>query len=106
MTQARSRRGDEAEVSGQSHARIRLLTSSATIFKQGLMVLIPMSLLCSSLSAENNIPAQKYSAMERMQPAHLKATHEDALRLQQKRKTLAPLPGLHDFKALVQAAAK
>ena len=41
MTDARSRRGDEAEVLGQPRTIIRLLTSAATIFKQALARIHP-----------------------------------------------------------------
>ena len=71
-----------------------------------LAPLISIGLLSFSLSAENHFPAQKYSAIERMKPVHLKAAHEDALRLQEKRQTLAPLPGLHDYKAILHAHAE
>lgn len=71
-----------------------------------LAVLFSVGLLSFSLSAENSIPAQKYSAIERMKPMHLRAAHEDALRLQKKRQTLAPLPGLHDYKAILHAHAE
>jgi len=50
--------------------------------------------------------AVKLSPTERMKTTHLKAAHEDALRFQQTRKTLTPLPGLHDYKAILHAHAE
>ena len=106
MTDARSRRGDEAEILGRSHFRIRLRTSAAARLKYALAVFVSLALLGSSLLAENKVPARKYSPTERMKPARLKAAHEDALRLQLSRKTLAPMPGLNDYKAILHAHAE
>ena len=71
-----------------------------------LAFIAPLTLLSSSLLAQTNAPAQKYSSLERMKAAHLKAVHEDAGRLQQERQTLPPLPGLHDYKAILHAHAE
>jgi len=46
------------------------------------------------------------SPTERMKRTHLKATHLEAERLQQSRRTLPPLPGLHDYKAILHAHAE
>src|SRR5207249_9523669 len=48
----------------------------------------------------------KLSPTERMKRAHLQATHLEAERLQQSRRTLPPLPGLHDYKAILHAHAE
>src|ERR1041385_3122129 len=53
-----------------------------------------------------DFPGEKLSSTERMKTPHLKAAHEDALRLAQMRKTLRPLPGLHDYKAILHAHAE
>jgi len=68
--------------------------------------LLSLALLGSSLLAQTNIPARKYTSVERMKSAHLKAAHEDVLRLQQQRQLLPPLPGLHDYKAILHAHAE
>src|SRR5439155_24146316 len=48
----------------------------------------------------------KLPPAERMKTSHLQAAHEDARRLQQTRKMLPPLPGLHDYKAILHAHAE
>ena len=65
MTESRSRRGDEAEVLGQMHARIRLLTSSAPIFTRALSIqqehfpnLLPSYSLLTTLSRNYGIGFQ------------------------------------------------
>jgi len=73
---------------------------------QRLTVCLPVALLGYSLFAQTNIPARKYSPAERMKSAHLKATHEDVLRLEKRRQTLPPLPGLNDYKAILHAHAE
>ena len=68
--------------------------------------IVLLALLSSSLPAQTNAPVRKYSSVERMQTAHLQAAHADAVRLQQQRHTLPPLPGLHDYKAILHAHAE
>lgn len=46
------------------------------------------------------------SPTERLQRAHLKAAHEDALHYQQQRRELKPLSGWHDYKAILHAHAE
>jgi hypothetical protein len=65
--------------------------------------MVSLALLSSSLLAQTNPPARK--SIERLQTAHLKAAHEDAERLQQARRSLPPLPGLHEYKAIIHAHA-
>src|SRR5436190_3891710 len=67
---------------------------------------IIFGLLVLARSAQADFPAGKLSPTERLKTAHLKAAHEDANRLQQSRKTLPPLPGLHDYKAILHAHAE
>ncbi len=59
------------------------------------------------------VPAQaaqfstgKLTPADRMKPEHLKAAHEDAQRLQQRRKTPPAIPGQHDYKAILHAHAE
>ena len=73
---------------------------------KGPAIIVCFGLLSSSLLAQTNAPARKYSSIERMKTAHLKAAHEDAERLQQARRSLPPLPGLHDYKAILHAHAE
>jgi hypothetical protein len=73
---------------------------------KNLALIISLALLSNSLLAQTNAPARKYSSVERMKTAHLKAAHEDAERLQQAWRSLSPLPGLHDYKAIIHAHAE
>ena len=69
-------------------------------------VILSLAMMGASLPAQTNAPVRKYSAVERMKTAHLKAAHEDAERLQQARRSLPPLPGLHEYKAIMHAHAE
>ena len=71
-----------------------------------LTLILFLALVGGSLPAQTNTPVRKYSSVERMQTAHLKAAHADALRLQQQRQTLPPLPGLHDYRSILHAHAE
>jgi hypothetical protein len=68
--------------------------------------IVVLTLLSAPLLAQTNAPARKYSSLERMKTSHLQAAHADAVRLQQQRQTLPPLPGLHDYKAILHAHAE
>ena len=57
-------------------------------------------------AGDTNFPAGRIVSVERVKTPHLKAAHEDALRLQQKRKTLPPLPGFRDYKSIIHAHAE
>jgi hypothetical protein len=71
----------------------------------GLLVVL-ISTPALSAADETNFPSGKLGTVERMQTAHLKAAHEDALRIQQARKQLPPVPGLHDYRAILHAHAE
>src|ERR1035441_7500397 len=71
-----------------------------------LAVTVSLTLLSSSLMAQTNAPARKYSSVERMKTEHLKAAHADAERFQSTRRSLPPLAGLHDYKAILHAHAE
>lgn len=81
-------------------------TSLSAVCWRRVTVFLLLTLLNPSLFAQPHIPARKYSSAERMKTAHLKAAHEDALRLEKKRQTLPSLPGLHDYKAILHAHAE
>jgi hypothetical protein len=55
---------------------------------------------------ERTANSTRLTPAERMKTVRLRAAHEDALRLQQTRKTLAPFSGLHDYKAILHAHAE
>jgi hypothetical protein len=59
-----------------------------------------------ALGAENEVPDQRRSPVERMTPARLKATHEDAIRIQASRRRLPPQPGLNDYRAILHGHAE
>ena len=51
-------------------------------------------------------PERKYSPIERMAPARLKATHDDVVRIQASRRKLPLQPGLRDFRTILHAHAE
>lgn len=67
----------------------------------GMTVLLP-----TALRAEFTPLPPARSSVERIKTSHLKATHEDALRYAKERRDLPPLPGLHDYKAILHAHAE
>src|SRR5213078_487728 len=81
-------------------------TSLSDVSWPRLALVPPAALLSFSLLAQTNVPGRKYSSVERMKTAHLKAAHEDVLRLEKQRKVLPALPGLHDYKSILHAHAE
>src|ERR1041385_7642145 len=71
-----------------------------------LIFTVCSAVLVFSTVAQTNFPAGKLTPTERLKTAHLKAAHEDALRLQQSRKELPSLSGLHDYKSILHAHAE
>jgi hypothetical protein len=59
-----------------------------------------------AVSATAAEPKRKYSPVERMAPARLKATDEDVRRIQRSRRPLSPRPGPHDYRAILHAHAE
>jgi hypothetical protein len=59
----------------------------------------------ASAPAEEPDP-KRYSSIERMAPARLKAAHEDVLRIQRTRRLLPPKHGLTDYRAILHAHAE
>src|SRR6516225_5490572 len=59
-----------------------------------------------SMAGEGAPPRPKYSPTERMAPARLKAAHEDVLRIGRSRRPLPPIPGVHDYRAILHAHAE
>lgn len=51
-------------------------------------------------------PGRKYTTLERLKPEHSRATHEDRLRYQRERKTVALQTGYQDFRAVLHAHAE
>jgi hypothetical protein len=59
----------------------------------------------TSRAADEPAP-KRYSPIERMAPARLKAVHEAVGRIQQSRRALAPVPDLRDYRAILHAHAE
>jgi hypothetical protein len=57
-------------------------------------------------AADGEPPRPRFTPAERMATARLKATHDDAQRIQRSRQTLPPLPGLTDYRAILHAHAE
>jgi hypothetical protein len=57
-------------------------------------------------AAERDAFRPKFSPTERMAPARLKASHVDVQRIQLSRRTIPPLPGLNDYRAILHAHAE
>ncbi len=51
-------------------------------------------------------PGRKYTTLERLKPEHLRAVHEDRLRYQRERKTVALQTGYQDLRAILHAHAE
>ncbi|SIO44557.1 hypothetical protein SAMN05444166_4787 [Singulisphaera sp. GP187] len=79
--------------------------ASACRKPQGL-VFLGLIAANSVIAADGKAPEPKYSPVERMAPARLKAAHEDALRIQGTRRTLPPIAGLNDYRAILHAHAE
>ena len=73
-----------------------------------VFVVLMMIAACRSaaLAATDEAAPKRYSSIERMAPARLKAAHDDVARIQQSRRALAPLPGLTDYRAILHAHAE
>src|SRR2546427_6652884 len=81
------------------------LTGIASVTSLAFVTLNVLSF--ATHAAETNSPSpSKHASTERMTLPHLKATHEDVLRLQKDRQSLPPLPGLHDYRAILHAHAE
>jgi hypothetical protein len=68
-----------------------------------LLFLLSGSISARQLQQSLNL---RRSPVERMETAHLKATHADVLRLQAQRHAASPLAGLRDYKAILHAHAE
>ena len=82
---------------GPSHSQPR---RQRTLFLLGLILATP------AMAAEGETPQPRYSPTQRMEPARLKAAHEDVIRINQARRSLPPLPGLNDYRAILHAHAE
>ena len=72
-----------------------------------LIVLLLFVSRCGlAAQASQSEAAKTFSPAERLQTAHLRAAHEDALRLQQQRQALPPPRRLHDYRAILHAHAE
>jgi hypothetical protein len=72
-----------------------------------LALVCPIATLGGPLTSSADEPAPKrYSSLERMAPARLKAAHEDVARIQNSRRAPLPLPGVKDYRAILHAHAE
>src|SRR3954452_22605192 len=63
--------------------------------------------LTTVVPASGQEPApRKFTPVERMAPARLKAAHEDLERLLKSRRSIPPLPGLNDYRSILHAHAQ
>ena len=63
-------------------------------------------LLVSVLSAATLSPGRKYTTLERLEPAHLEATHQARLKFAKERKTLPALGVYNDYRAVMHVHAE
>jgi hypothetical protein len=64
------------------------------------------ALLFQAFACKAETPARLHSPAQRMETAHLQAVHEVVGRLHRARKAIPPIPGLHDYKAILHAHAE
>lgn len=81
---------------------------SASAFRSASMRVLALVLLGGTFAAaEDRLTEQpRYTPTQRMQPAHLKATHDDVKRIRELRRSLPPPSGLHDYRAILHAHAE
>lgn len=60
----------------------------------------------SSLGRAGELPARKYTNVERLSLARLAAVHADVEKLRSQRRDIAPLPGLCDYRCILHAHAE
>ncbi len=73
---------------------------------RGFVLTIAFAVVGPARTAQADFSAGKLTPTERLKTVHLKAAHEDAERLQQTRRVLPLLPGLHDYKSILHAHAE
>src|SRR5438093_6148169 len=83
-----------------------MLLKSFVICLPGLVFVLALNFAGAAVAAGSEFPAGRLVPAERMKTARLKAAHDDAARLQGMRKVLPPLPGFHDYKAILHAHAE
>src|SRR4051812_21093173 len=66
--------------------------------------LVPMLVLAPAAGRASGQTSR--TPTERMAPARLKAAHDDARRIQESRRTLTPMPGWNDYRAILHAHAE
>jgi hypothetical protein len=77
------------------------------VVRPELIALTLLGCACSGLPAETNQPpTRKYTNVERLALARLKATHEDVTKLRAQRARIALLPGLNDYRCILHAHAE
>ena len=69
-------------------------------------VLLWLIATAQAVAADGDAPQAKYSPIERMTPARLKAAHDDVLKIGRLRRALPSAPGLNDYRAILHAACR
>ncbi len=70
------------------------------------LILLWLIAASQAMAAEGEAPRPKYSPIQRMTPARLKAAHEDVMRIGRSRRPLPSIPGLNDYRAILHAHAE
>lgn len=70
------------------------------------LVLLGLIAAKTVIAGEGEAPSPKYSPVERMAPARLKAAHEDVVRIQASRRPPSPIAGLNDYRSILHAHAE
>ena len=79
-----------------------------SIWKWICFSIIVFSLVTGNLNfaAEPAKSVKKWTSLQRMERAQLKAVHDDVEQIKSRRKTIAMIPGLNDYRAILHAHAE
>src|SRR5262249_50708635 len=72
----------------------------------GTFVLIGLIATHAVSAGEDDAPQPRLTPVERLAPAHLKAAHADAIRIQEGRRSLPTTAGLNDYRTILHAHAE
>lgn len=78
-----------------------------TLIRRVFVVAALLGVVQAALPAASNLPpARKYTNVERLALARLKAAHEDVVKLRAQRRLIPALAGLRDFRCILHAHAE
>jgi hypothetical protein len=75
-------------------------------WRRGLAAVLWLIAWSEVTAADREAPRPRFSPTERMEPARLRASHEDVQRIRGSRKSIQPLAGLNDYRAILHAHAE